>query len=111
MDKNIDLTRVCHIQPLSIAQSATFIIDLDDVLFSDLKADDLGTWSSNGTKSTYFSMVAGSIEIASGKPSHSSYYILTRRYYTHGTYHLLRRILVDIRGKFHYNIRPPQGAL
>lgn len=101
MDKNIDSNRVCRIQPLGIARNATFVVDLDQVFFSDLKADDLGTWSSNGTKSTYFSMVAGNIEITNGKPSHnsrSSYYVLTRRYYTHGTYHLLRRILVDIRG-------------
>ena len=43
MDENIDLQRVCHIQPLGVTKTATFILDLDDVLFSDLKADDLGT--------------------------------------------------------------------
>ena len=54
MAKNIDLQRICHIQPLGVTKTATFIVDLDDVLFSDLKADDLGTWKANGTKSTYF---------------------------------------------------------
>ena len=101
MAKNIDLQRVCHIQPLGVTKTATFIVDLDDVLFSDLKADDLDSWNSNGTKSTYFSMSPnGVVRIASGKPSRSmksSYYTLTRRYYTHGTYKLFRRI-VDIRG-------------
>ena len=82
-------------------ENATFIVDIDDVMFSDLKADDLGTWKNNGTKSTYFSMfVNGSVAVASGKPSHGaeSYYILTRRYFTHGTYQLFCRIVVDILG-------------
>lgn len=109
MDKNIDLSRVCHIQPFGIAQSATFIVDLDDVMFSDLKADDLGAWTTNGTKSIYFSMLGGDIQIASGKPSHSSYFILTRRYYTHGTYSLLRRILSDVRGNYPVTIAAECG--
>ena len=100
MRKDIDISKVCHIQPLGVTKNATFIVDIDDVLFSDLKADDLGTWKNNGTKSTYFSMSAnGDVEIASGKPGHgtkSSYYVLTRRYFTHGTYQLFRRIVVDI---------------
>ena len=97
MNQNIDLQRICHVQPLGVTKNA--IIDVDDVLFSDLKADDLGSWS---PKSTYFSMSGGVIRIASGKQScdfrNNSYYILTRRYYTHGTYHLFRRILIDIQG-------------
>ena len=100
--KDMDLKRVCHIQPLGVTRNATFVVDLDDVLFSDLKADDLGTWTANGTKSTYFSMSPnGVVQIASGKPtrsSRSSYYILTRRYYTHGTYKLFQRVVVDIPG-------------
>ena len=102
MAKNIDLQRIYHIQPLGITKTATFIVDLDVVLFSDLKADDLGSWNANGTKSTYFSMSpSGVVRIASGKPSRSlksSYYTLTRRYYTHGTYKLFQRIVIDIRG-------------
>ena len=100
MNKDIDTDKVCHIQPLGVTKNATFVVDIDDVLFSDLKADDLGTWKNNGTKSTYFSMSAsGSVAIANGKPSHSaksSYYVLTRWYFTHGTYQLFRRIVVDI---------------
>ena len=103
MNKDIDGNKVCHIQPLGVIKNATFIVDIDDVLFSDLKADDLGTWKNNGTKSTYFSMSTnGSVAIANGKPSRStesSYYVLTRRYFTHGTYQLFRRIVVDIRGR------------
>ena len=99
MNKDIDTNKVRHIQPLGIVKNATFIVDIDDVLFSDLKS--IGTWKNNGTKSTYFSMSTnGSVAIASGKPSHStkSYYVLTRRYFTHGTYQLFHRIVVDIRG-------------
>ena len=101
MAKNIDLKRICHIQPLGVTKTATFIVDLDDVLFNDLKADDLGVWSANGTKSTYFTLSRnGVVRIASKKPSRSIdlYYTLTRRYYTHGTYKLFRRIVIDIRG-------------
>ena len=100
--KDINPKRVCRIQPLGVTKNATFLVDLDDVFFSDLKADDLGTWTANGTKSTYFSLSPnGVVRIASGKPtrsSRSSYYILTRRYYTHGTYKLFRRVVIDIRG-------------
>ena len=70
MNQNIDPKRVCHVQPLGVTKNATFIVDIDDVLFTDLKADDLGTWMNNGTKSTYFTMLPnGSIWIASGKLS------------------------------------------
>ena len=44
MNKDMDNKRVCHIQPLGVTRNATFIVDINDVLFSDLKADDLGTW-------------------------------------------------------------------
>lgn len=104
MSKNIDLRRVCHIQPLGVTKTAMFIVDLDDVAYSDLKADDLGAWSANGMKSTYFFLSrSGTVRVAPRKPSlstESSYFILTRRYYTHGTYKLFRRILIDIRGKY-----------
>ena len=40
MNKDIDGNKVCHIQPLGVIKNATFIVDIDDVLFSDLKADD-----------------------------------------------------------------------
>ena len=70
MNEEIDTNKVCYIQPLSVVKNATFIIDIDHVPFSDLKADDLGMWRNNGTKSTYFSMSTnGSVRIASGKPS------------------------------------------
>ena len=76
-------------------------IDLDDVHFADLKADDLGSWKAGGTKRTLFRVLpSGAITIIPAKPkAHSEYYLLTRRYFTHNTYHLFRRIIVDIRGR------------
>ena len=100
MNTDINTNKVCHVQSLGATKNATFIVNID-LMFSDLKADDIGTWKNNRTKSTYFSMsVNGSVAVASGKPSHGaeSYYVLTRRYFTHGTYQLFRRIVVDIRG-------------
>ena len=39
---------------MGVSKNAAFIVDVDDVEFADLKADDLGTWKTNRTKSTYF---------------------------------------------------------
>ena len=36
-------SRVCKVQPLGVMQNAVFMIDLDEVHFNDLKADDLGS--------------------------------------------------------------------
>ena len=54
MDPDLERDKVCHIQPMGVTSNATFIIDMDDVHFPDLKADDLGSWKPNGTKATYF---------------------------------------------------------
>ena len=94
---HIDENLVCHVQPVGISKTCTFIIDTDDVPVDDLKADDLGVWKANGTKSTYISVLPdGSARILSGKTT--SGYCLTRRYYTHATYHLFRRIIIDLKG-------------
>ena len=53
---------MCHIQPLSVTRNTTFVDDVDDVSFRDIKADELGTWTANETKSTYFSMFSGGVE-------------------------------------------------
>ena len=95
--------KVCHIQPLGVTKNATFIVDIDDVAFADLRADDLGAWKTNGTKTTYFRILpSGTIWIASnkGKEPRSTCYVMTRRYYVHGTYRLFRRVIIDIRGKW-----------
>jgi len=51
---NPDLSQVCYIQPMSATKNTSFIMDLDDVEFADLKANDLGTWKAKGTKTTHF---------------------------------------------------------
>ena len=72
MDKTIKPERVCHVQPMGVNHTATFIVDIDYVPFDDLKSDDLGVWLPKGTKSVYFTMSSsGKIRIAPGKPSHS----------------------------------------
>ena len=60
-----------------LTSTATFIIDLDDVYFPDLKADDLhvGSWKPNGTKATCFDvLLGGEIQVITTKPkkTHSS---------------------------------------
>ena len=44
----------CTVQPLGVAENATFLIDIDHVNYHDLKADDLGVWNPTGTKKTFF---------------------------------------------------------
>jgi hypothetical protein len=58
--------KVCHIQPLGVTKNATFLLDIDDIPFLDIKADDLGVWKTNRTKTTYFRILNdGAIMIAS----------------------------------------------
>ena len=92
--------KVCKVQPLGVMRNATFIVDIDEVAFEDLKADDLGSWSSTGTKRIYFRFTQRNIvRYASGIPSSSSdSFCLTRRYYVHKTYHRFHRIISDIIG-------------
>ena len=54
-----------------------------------------------GTKSTYFKLKDGRVEVIDNKQKTTSHcFCLIRRYYVHGTYQLFKRIIVDIRGKF-----------
>ena len=56
------MAKVTNLKRLPYSATGCYIvIDLDDVLFSDLKADDLGTWIANGTKSTYFTIIPQSV--------------------------------------------------
>ena len=81
-------------------KNATFIVDIDEVAFEDLKADNLGSWSSTGTKRIYFRFTQrNNVRFASGIPSSfSDYLCLTRRYYVHKIYHRFHRIISDIKG-------------
>ena len=93
MPKNGNVERVCHVQPLSVTKTATFVID---VSFNDLKAEDLGMWKNKGTKSVYFVLSKnGNIEIVT-KTCTTAYVSAN---YTHGTYQLFKWIVIDIRGK------------
>ena len=40
----LDVNSVCHVQPMDVTKNITFLTDVDDVAFTDLKADDLDTW-------------------------------------------------------------------
>ena len=82
----IDESLVCGIQPLTVTENATFIIDLDRVCFDDLKADDLGSWKPKGTKHTYFRFNnEGETVYYTGTSCCKEAYDLIRHYYVHGT--------------------------
>ena len=99
MPSNVDDSTVCSVRPVGVSANAIFIVDMDKVHFSDLKCDDLGTWTATSTKSTFFRFAAFGIKISEKNPSQSGmYHVLTRRYFVHGTYNLYHRIIVDIQG-------------
>ena len=59
----VDVSHACKVQPLGVMKNSAFMIDLDEVQFEDLKADDLGS------KRIYFRFTQSqSIRYASGKP-------------------------------------------
>jgi hypothetical protein len=89
---------ICCVQPLGVT---SFIVDVDVVNFEDLKADDLGTWTTTGTKTCYFRFSSsGELRISykRGSSNLSDYYTLTRRYYIHSSYDQFHRQIVDIKG-------------
>ena len=92
------LVPVCHVQPRGIIRNATFIVDVDDVNFSDFKTDDLGSWVTKGTKplSFDFSLMDQYVYLPESLLFKKDHH--TRRYYTHATYRLFRRIIIDIKG-------------
>ena len=99
MPSNVDESIVCSVRPVGVSANATFIVDIDKVYFSDLKCDDLGTWTATGTKSTFFRFAASGIKISEKKHSQSGvYHVSTQRYFVHGTYNLYHQIIVDIQG-------------
>ena len=102
LNPHVDEQKVCNVQPMGVVRNATFFIDLDDIKFGDLKADHLGVWKASGTKTAFFRVLpSGSISIASLKPNaqkRASYYVPTRRYYVHSTYHLFHRVITEVRG-------------
>ena len=94
MPSNVDESIVCSVRPVGVSANATF-----KVHFSDLKCDDLGTWTATVTNSTFFRFAASVIKISEKKPSQSGvYHVLTQRYIVHGTYNLYHRIIIDIQG-------------
>ena len=96
--------RVCKVQQLGVMQNAVFMIDLDEVHFNDLKANDLGSWRATETKRTHICFTQSQdIRYASRKPHGSmagDYFLLTRRYYVHRTYDCFHRIIADIKGEW-----------
>ena len=94
--------KVCTVQPLGVNENAAFIIDVECVDHQDLKADDLGLWRSTGTKKSYFRFSPdGTLRVSEKRPRSipSTYYVLTRRYYTHKSYDKYHRLIADIKGK------------
>ena len=109
MKSDMPLQKICTVQPLGVTENAVFVISIDDVIFDDLKADDLGSWKGTGTKRIFFRLLSsGGVRFSARKPnSASKYYILTRRYFVHNTYNKFHRLIADIRGK----IKRPQSII
>lgn len=92
ISKSTSEDKVCRIQPLGVNCNCTFIIDLDSISCEDLKADDVGSWKSNGTHRSYFKMnERNRPEFQKVAPTQAAGYFHTvRRYFVHHTYSKLR---------------------
>jgi len=103
MTSSMPPERVCTVQPLGVSQNAAFVVDVDEIDFEDLKADDLGSWKGTGTKRTHFRVLSsGAIKYSQKKPDASwstQYLLLTRRYYVHKSYDKYHRVIADIQSK------------
>ena len=104
MTSSIDKSKICAVRPYGVSENATFVVDLDAVRFTDLKSDDLGSWNTTGTKSTFFHITESGIRVSEKKPSTRGasrlHHVLTRRYYVHSTYNLFHRLIADVTGEF-----------
>lgn len=88
-------------KPLGVCKNTVFIIDVDEVAYSDIKADDLGSWKSTGTKRTYFKFNQENVLVyAMAGANYKEYFLLNRRYYVHKTYRCFHRIICDIQGNW-----------
>lgn len=97
MDQSLAEDKVCQIQPLGVNRNCTFIIDLDAVSVEDMKADDMGSWKSNGTRRSFFRLNGETCEFI--KSSSPKSYVIIRRYYTHHSYSKFRRCIIIIQGE------------
>ena len=89
--------QICKIQPIGMLENATFLIDLEEVTFCDLKSDNMGSWKATGTKSIYYKFSEGTIVSTS---CHSqNCFILKRHYFIHGTYQTFHCLISDVAGK------------
>ena len=100
MSGSVSQEVVCKVQPLGVSKNRTFLIDLDSVSIDDLRADDLGSWKSTGTRRSYFEITKAKLpEFLPGAPSGDSHFVIIRRYFIHQTYHKFHRCIVEIQGK------------
>ena len=74
-------------------ENASFVIDSN---FQDFKADNLGCWSSTGTKNHSSSSRALRVSDKLPSTNQTEYYPLTRWYYIHTAYERYHRHTVDI---------------
>ena len=99
MNTTIPEEKICQVQPMGVNRNCSFIIDLDSICIDDLKADDLGSWKSTGTRRSYFKLRQGEeAEFVKVVPSQSAdYFVVIRRYFVHSTYSKFRRCIVEIK--------------
>ena len=106
MSDSLTEEKVCKVHPLGVTQNCTFIIDLDSVSIDDLRADDLGSWKSTGTRRSYFKLhEMNEPEFLSHMPPEGcNHFVVIHRYYVHQTYGKFHHCIVEIQGEIHYCI-------
>lgn len=104
LDRNFDSDFVCKAQPTRVSHNVAFVVDCSYLADrKDLLVDDLGVWTSKGSRKTPFSATISSnnVSIRVRSDEHNNY-LMHRAWHTHGTSDDVRRLVVSIEGKNMY---------
>lgn len=92
----------CTKVPTSISESASFIIDLDQLESKeDILSDDMGAWKNNGVDTTYVRVAFSKSKVKRvAKCGPPGSYSIKRIYKTHGTDKSLKKLMAYFYGMF-----------
>ena len=102
MSSAITEEKVCKLQPLGVNCNYTFIMNVDAVNYTeDMKADDLGSWRSTGTCTTYFRVhMRNKAEFLQTTPTQAAMglFVVVLRPFIHTSYNIFWWCIVNIKG-------------
>ena len=103
LDKRLPVSKIATSQPVSIQENLVFVVDLSKLEKpEDIRADDLGSWTCNGTRCLQCVVDDGVVSeiLSESKVRTGNTYCLVKRYYKHATAGDFKRTIAEIYGKF-----------